>query len=120
MRRRPIDPEAPVLLLETGSKSTIGLIKTLLDEADIKYAVVGDSVQDLFTIGRTGSDYNLATGPAKILVNRRDYDTAKDLIGEVDVSTTQRLPLWLRLVLLIFVLAPTLIVIILQIVKFFS
>lgn len=72
------------------------MARCLLDSAEIPYAVTSDYVEDLFGWGRLGSTHNFATGPAEVVVNRNDAETARELLSDLAGYLPPWRPLWLR------------------------
>lgn len=56
------------------------LLRGVLDEAGIRHATRGEGVQDLFTVGRMGTGYNLLTGPGTLLVERARASEAREIL----------------------------------------
>jgi hypothetical protein len=56
------------------------LLRGVLDEAGIRHAMRGEGVQDLFTVGRLGTGYNLLTGPGKLYVERARASEAREIL----------------------------------------
>jgi hypothetical protein len=89
----PVTDPTPVQLVtvyRTGDAALIPLIKSILDQAGIEYAVKGEQLQDLFGVGRAGADYNVIVGPAEFEVRAEDESQTRELLSEL----TARNPLW--------------------------
>ena len=76
-------PADLVTVLETGDAGAVGLAKSLLQSADIRFLVRGEAVQDLFGVGRIGTGFNLVTGPIAIQVRAEDAGEAGELLAEL-------------------------------------
>lgn len=60
------------------------LVRAVLDEAGIRYSMRGEGVQDLFTVGRIGTGYNLITGPGTLFVERARAAEARELLAALE------------------------------------
>ena len=83
-----------VTVLATGNPALIAIAKSLLEEAEIRYFVKGEGLQDLFAAGRLGVGFNPIVGPVEIQVDRQDAKEARALLveleeGDADDSETQ-------------------------------
>jgi len=72
-----------VTVLTTGHEGLIALARSLLDAAGIPYTLKGESLQDLFALGRIGSGFNPVVGPVEIQVNQEDERKAKELLADL-------------------------------------
>jgi len=77
------DRLALVTVLATGDSGLVAIAKSLLQSADIPYAVRGEDVQDLFGVGRMLGSYNLITGPIEIQVRAQDAHDAELLLEDL-------------------------------------
>ncbi len=77
------DHERLVTIFETGNEAIIAVVKSLLDEAQIKYLAQGDGVQDLFGVGVIGTGFNPITGPVVFQVMPEDAEYARELLKDV-------------------------------------
>lgn len=77
------DHENLVTVFETGNEAIVGLVKSMLDEAKIRYLAQGEGVQDLFGVGVLGTGFNIVTGPVVFQVMPEDADYAKELLKDV-------------------------------------
>src|SRR6187399_1531242 len=68
-----------VAVLRTSGSGLIGFAKSLLESERIENFVRGESVQDLFGVGRLGG-YNFITGPAELWVRADDEERARTLL----------------------------------------
>jgi len=83
------------------------LARERLDAAGINYWVRHDTSQDLFGLGRMGTGYNFVTGPVKVLVQRDDAQEASEIVGDLAVLKSQKLPTAVGIALLVlFILFP--------------
>lgn len=69
-----------VTVLASSDQVIIALAKSMLEDAGIKYFAKGESLQNLFGIGRIG--YNPISGPVQIQVNSEDAEAAGDILQE--------------------------------------
>jgi len=77
------DHERLVTVFETGNEAIVAVVKSLLDEAQIKYLAQGDGVQDLFGVGVIGTGFNPITGPVVFQVMPEDAEYARELLKDV-------------------------------------
>jgi hypothetical protein len=78
-----LDHERLVPIFETGHDGVIAIVKSMLDQAQIKYMVEGEGVQDLFGVGVIGTGFNPITGPVVFKVMPEDVNYAKELLKDV-------------------------------------
>lgn len=78
------DHERLVTVYETGNEAVVAVIKSILDEAEIRYMAKGDGVQDLFGVGVLGTGFNPITGPVQFRVMPEDVEYATELLKDVD------------------------------------
>ena len=81
------DHERLVTVYETGSEGIIAVIKSILDEAGIRYLAKGEGVQDLFGVGVLGTGFNPITGPVEFRVMPEDEEYARELLKDVTESS---------------------------------
>lgn len=55
-------------MLETGDPALLAVVKSVLQEADIPYVVIGEGLQNLDAAGVLGTGYNPIFGPASVRV----------------------------------------------------
>lgn len=77
------DHERLVTVFETGNEAIVAVVKSILDEAKIKYLAQGDGVQDLFGVGVIGTGFNPITGPVVFQVMPEDADYARELLKDI-------------------------------------
>jgi len=53
------DHENLVTVYATGNEAIVSVVKSVLDEAQIRYIAQGEGVQDLFGVGVIGTGFNL-------------------------------------------------------------
>lgn len=80
------DHERLVTVYETGHEGIISIVKSILDEANIRYLAKGEGVQDLFGVGILGTGFNPITGPVQFRVMPEDADYARELLKDVKES----------------------------------
>jgi hypothetical protein len=71
-----------VALLRTGDPNELAFAEAVLTEADIPFVKKGESVQDLFALGRVGMGFNPITGPIVLLVSEEHAAEAAKLLEE--------------------------------------
>ena len=81
-----LDKEKLVTVLKSGNEALIALAKSMLDEAEIKYLIKNEGVQDLLGLGVFGTGFNPLTGPIQIQVLPEDEVTAKEILKDVEAS----------------------------------
>ena len=57
------DHENLVTVYATGNEAIVSVVKSVLDEAQIRYIAQGEGVQDLFGVGVIGTGFNPITAP---------------------------------------------------------
>ncbi|MBP9191623.1 MAG: DUF2007 domain-containing protein [Ignavibacteria bacterium] len=77
------DHERLVTVFETGHEGIIAVVKSILDEAQIRYLAKGEGVQDLFGVGILGTGFNPITGPVQFRVMPDDAEYARELLKDV-------------------------------------
>jgi hypothetical protein len=78
-----LDNERAITVFSTGNEAIESFVKSLLDEANIKYVVKGENVENLFGVGVIGTGFNPVTGPIEIQVMPEDAEYAKELLKDV-------------------------------------
>jgi len=81
-----LDKEKLVTVFKSGNEALIALAKSMLDEAEIKYLIKNEGVQDLLGLGVFGTGFNPLTGPIQIQVLPEDEVTAKEILKDVEAS----------------------------------
>ena len=76
------EPEI-VTVFETGNAALVALAKSMLDAADIAYAVRGENLQNLFGGGVIGTGFNVLVGPVQIQVRREDEVEARSVLSDL-------------------------------------
>lgn len=77
------DHEKLVTVFATGNEAVIAVIKSILDEAKIKYLIQGEGVENLFGVGVIGTGFNPITGPVLFKVMPEDAKYAEELLKDV-------------------------------------
>lgn len=77
------DKEKLVTVFKTGHHGTIAVVKSILDEAGIKFTAKGEGIQDLIGAGIFGVGFNPITGPVEFQVLEENADYAKELLKDV-------------------------------------
>jgi hypothetical protein len=80
------DHERLVTVFETGHEGLVAVVKSILDEANIRYLAKGEGVQDLFGVGILGTGFNPITGPVEFRVMPEDEEYARELLKDVKES----------------------------------
>lgn len=78
-----LDNERAVTIFSTGNEAVESVVKSILDEANIKYVVRGENVENLFGVGVIGTGFNPVTGPIEIQVMPEDVEYARELLKDV-------------------------------------
>jgi hypothetical protein len=81
-----LDKERLVTVFKSGHEGLIAVAKSMLDEAEIKYLIKNEGVQDLVGLGVFGTGFNPLTGPIQIQVLPEDETYARDLLKDVEAS----------------------------------
>ncbi len=72
-----------VTVYETGNVALIAVVKSMLDDGNIKYYIKGENLQSLTGAGSIGFGYNLAVGPIKVQVEKKNKSLALRLLKNV-------------------------------------
>jgi hypothetical protein len=78
------DHEKAVTIFKTGHAGVIAIVKSILDEAEIKYVTGGESAQNLFGAGVIGTGFNPVAGPVVFQVMPEDEEYARELLKDID------------------------------------
>jgi hypothetical protein len=73
---------ALVTVLETGDPSELVFAESVLRQAGIPFIKKGDSLQELFALGRLGTGFNPVAGPIVLQVSEEHAETAAQLLEE--------------------------------------
>jgi putative signal transducing protein len=71
-----------VTVLETGDPSELLFAESVLREAGIPFVKRGESLQELFALGRLGTGFNPVAGPILLQVPEEQADAAAELLAE--------------------------------------
>ncbi len=71
-----------VALVRTGDPNELAFAEAVLTDANIPFVKKGESVQDLFALGRIGMGFNPLTGPIVLLVSEEHAAEAAKLLAE--------------------------------------
>lgn len=82
----PVPDLELVTVLETGDPALLAIAESLLQEADIPYLKKGESLQDLFALGRMAFGFNPITGPVLLQVPEEHAETASLLLQKVETG----------------------------------
>ncbi len=72
-----------VTVYETGNVALLAVVKSLLDDGNIKYFVKGENLQNLTGAGSIGFGSNLVLGPIEVQVEKRNKLRAVKLLQNV-------------------------------------
>ena len=72
-----------VTVYETGNTALIAVVKSMLDDAKIRYFVKGEHLQNLTGAGSMGLGYNLVVGPIEVQVEKKNKSIASKLLKNV-------------------------------------
>ena len=75
-----------VVVLTTSDQTEILLVRSMLDEAGIRYLVQGEGIRNLFGLGGL-TPVNPITGPIKLRVEAGRAEEAKALLNARDVES---------------------------------
>jgi hypothetical protein len=78
----PLQEVELVTVLETGDPSELLFAESVLREAGIPFVKRGDSLQELFALGRLGTGFNPIAGPILLQVPEEQADAAAQLLEE--------------------------------------
>ncbi|HEY3570522.1 MAG TPA: DUF2007 domain-containing protein [Thermoanaerobaculia bacterium] len=73
---------ALVTVLETGDPSELMFAESVLQGAGIPYVKQGESLQELFALGRLGTGFNPVAGPILLQVPEEQAEAAMELLEE--------------------------------------
>jgi hypothetical protein len=69
-----------VVILRTGSKPEVAILKSILDDAQIPYATKGEDLQDIIGLGSLGPRVNYAAGYIELIVNKSSLEEVVNLL----------------------------------------
>lgn len=78
----PTPDSGLVPVLETGDPSELVFAESVLQQAGIPFVKKGDSLQELFALGRLGTGFNPIAGPVVLLVSEDQAEAAAQLLEE--------------------------------------
>jgi hypothetical protein len=78
------DHEKAITIFKTGHAGIVAIVKSILDEAEIKYVTEGESAQNFFGAGVIGSGFNVVTGPVVFQVMPEDEEYARELLKDIE------------------------------------
>jgi hypothetical protein len=78
----PLPEVELVTVLETGDPSELLFAESVLREAGIPFVKRGESLQELFALGRLGTGFNPIAGPILLQVPEEQADVAAELLAE--------------------------------------
>ncbi|HEX2787053.1 MAG TPA: DUF2007 domain-containing protein [Ignavibacteria bacterium] len=78
-----LDHQNAVTVFSSGNEAVISVVKSILDEANIKYLIKGEDVENLFGLGVIGTGFNPVTGPVEFQVMPENVKYAKELLKDV-------------------------------------
>jgi putative signal transducing protein len=80
----PPDPDRElVTAFASGNSALVTVARLLLQSEGIPFVTQGDMVQDFIGAGRFPGGFNLATGPVRFLVERRDLEDAVAVLRDL-------------------------------------
>jgi hypothetical protein len=82
------EPLNLVTVLASGDPVLMGIIKSLLQSAEIPFVVKGEGLGDVTGLGRAGGGFNPITGPMELQVRVEDAEEVRLLLGETCVTPT--------------------------------
>jgi Putative prokaryotic signal transducing protein len=78
------EPTDLVVVFQTGEAVALALAKAALESEGIPFVTQGEGVQDLIGVGRLPGGFNLAAGPVRIHVDRRDAGRAREVLAGIE------------------------------------
>ncbi|HEY0556559.1 MAG TPA: DUF2007 domain-containing protein, partial [Thermoanaerobaculia bacterium] len=78
--KTPLPDVGLVTVLETGDPSELVFAESVLQQAGIPFVKKGDSLQELFALGRLGTGFNPIAGPVVLLVSEDQAEAAAQLL----------------------------------------
>lgn len=93
-QRPPVPDVGLVTVLETGDPSELVFAESVLQQAGIPFVKKGDSLQELFALGRLGTGFNPIAGPIVLLVSEEQADAAAQLLEESMPDETDEAGEW--------------------------
>jgi hypothetical protein len=86
----PGEPDAKLVkVFQTGEAAIIPVVESVLGGAGIEFLAKGEEVQDLFGLGRLGTNYSYVAGPVEFLVREADAATARELLEQIAVPLAE-------------------------------
>jgi hypothetical protein len=86
----PGEPDAKLVkVYQTGEAAIIPVVESVLGGAGIEFLAKGEEVQDLFGLGRLGTNYSYVAGPVEFLVREEDAAAARELLEQVAVPLAE-------------------------------
>jgi len=77
------EPTDLVVVFQTGDTVALALAKAALEDEGIPFVTQGEGVQDLIGAGRMPGGFNLAAGPVRIHVERRNAARAREVLAGI-------------------------------------
>jgi hypothetical protein len=78
-----LDHQNAVTVFSSGNEAIISVVKSILDEANIRFVIKGENVENLFGLGVIGTGFNPITGPVEFQVMPENVKYAKELLKDV-------------------------------------
>lgn len=73
-----------VTVLESGDPNEIAFAESVLSESGIPFVKTGDSLQELFALGRLGFGFNPVAGPVTLQVPEEHAEEAARILEEAE------------------------------------
>jgi hypothetical protein len=81
-----VDDIELVTVFRAGRDDLVALAQSMLQSAEIEYAVRGDSVQDVMGWGRFPRGNSIIAGPIEIQVRREDAEDARNILASLEAE----------------------------------
>jgi len=114
---RRIQQSDTVAVFTAKDRASLLLAQLLLESAGLRYLVTSDFAQDIFTIGRIGTGWNLAAGPPTIWVSRHDVYAAQEILSDLADYRPSPIPLFIRAMAVVIIVTDLLSVIVISLTK---
>lgn len=83
---------ALVKVYECGNAAIIPLVESLLADAGIEYMTKGEPIQDLFGLGRFGTNLSFVLGPVEFYVREDAATEARAVLASMELSEPDSAP----------------------------
>ena len=77
----------PVCIFRSGHQGRVAIAKSILQSADVPFAVLNEGTQNLVGWGSFPAGFNIALGGVKIFVSRTDEEDARAMVRDLEDSS---------------------------------